>query len=586
MTRRPAPSPHHRDHLEIFFPDGRIEFFPLPATRGITNIGQHPANQLVLPGLRPFHAILDHRQEPYCLIVLGTGAEDRQLLELQPGDTLRLEQYTLILLVANPPAAGVSPLAQEAGPGPSPSPVAAQREQVIHTRLIASRDQVDVEQQAFYQVEISNRGPAPITVKTGVDGIEPGWLDIPPPIQSLAPNAVTTVTVTITPPRSPASTAGRHLLTITVTSPDDPDLFSRHPASLTIHPFYELAIGELAPHRRGVSWFNPASEVLLTVTNRGNDETLARIEAAAEDRSCSLEFRVPGERVSLARQVELNLPAGKTIYLPVRIEPLSRQLIGLGRQPCFFTITASALSGPVRPRTLLGQVNTAPLFGPGSLVLAGLVLIVLAALALPFFPHRPSTGELPLELPEPAAAEDEQDALFLAMWARLKEARAVKSAEVTATGGQSLDMSYEEMFQEIAPQYGLDWRLLAAQAYQESRLDHLAIGRDSDMGLMQIIPTTWDEWAPQVGASDPFDPYSNVLVAAAYLAYLRDYCRARGYSDERWMLAAYNWGPDNVRRVFDSSGNWEQVPERTRRYALTILQARQAWQSPPSSGGF
>lgn len=573
MTRPPAPSPHHRNHLEILFPDGHIEFFPLSAAAGITNIGQHPANRLVLPGLRPFHAILDHRQEPYCLIILGTGTEDRQLIELQPGDTLRLEQYTLILLAASPSAAEVSPPAQAIV---SPAPPAAQPAQVIQTRLMTSRDQVDVEQPAFYQVEISNRGAVPITVITGVDGIEPGWLDIAPPIQSLAPHAVTTVTVTITPPHSPASTAGRHLLTITVTSPDDPDLFSRQPASLTINPFYDLAIGELAPHRRGLSWFNPASEVLLAVTNRGNAETPARIEAAAEDRACSLEFRAPGEKVSLARQVELSLPAGKTIYLPVRIEPLSRRLIGLGRQPCYFTITASALGGPLRPRTLLGQVDTAPLFGPGSLALAGLVLIVLAALALPFFPQQLPTGELPLEMPGPAAAEDEQDALFLAMWARLKEARAVKSAEITATGDQSVDMSYEEMFQEIAPQYGLDWRLLAAQAYQESRLDHLAIGRDSDMGLMQIIPTTWDEWAPQVGASDPFDPYSNVQVAAAYLAYLRDYCRARGYSDERWMLAAYNWGPDNIRRVFDSSGDWEQVPERTRRYAMTILQARQA----------
>ena len=579
MTGRPPPSPLRHDHLEIFHPGGRIEFFPLAPSRGITNIGGHPANQLVLPGLRPFHAILDHRQEPYCLIILGTGAKARQLFELQPGDTLWLEQYTLVLLPAPSPAGqavpGVSPPAQAAGPVPLPSPAAAQPEQIIQTHLIASRGQVDVEQQAFYQIEISNRGATPAAVITGVEGIEPGWLHIAPPVQSLAPGAAAAVTVTITPPRSSTSQAGRRLLTITVTSPDYPDLYNRHPVSLTINPFYELAIGELAPHRQGAAWFNPASEVLLTVTNRGNSETPARIEAAAEDRACSFEFRVPGEKVSLARQVELNLPAGKTIYLPVRIEPLSRRLVGFGRQPCYFTITASALSGPLRSRTLLGQVNTAPLFGPGSLALAGLVLIVLAALTLPFFPDRPPADELPLEPSELAAAENEQDALFLAMWARLKEARAVKSGKADVAGSRNIDMSYEEMFKEIAPQYGLDWRLLAAQAYQESRLDHLAIGRDSDMGLMQIIPTTWDEWAPQVGASDPFDPYSNVLVAAAYLAYLRDYCRDRGYADDKWMLAAYNWGPDNVRRVFDSSGDWEQVPERTRRYVLTILQARQ-----------
>lgn len=147
--------------------------------------------------------------------------------------------------------------------------------------------------------------------------------------------------------------------------------------------------------------------------------------------------------------------------------------------------------------------------------------------------------------------------------------------------GSRAQMSYETMFREIALQYQLDWRLLAGVAYQESRLNPWAIGRDNDLGLMQILPSTWDEWAPQVGVADPFDPYSNVSVAAAYLAYLRDYCQARGYPEIQWMLIGYNWGPDNLRRLFAQNGGWAQVPEKQRRYALQILQSLAAGPNGP-----
>jgi soluble lytic murein transglycosylase-like protein len=139
--------------------------------------------------------------------------------------------------------------------------------------------------------------------------------------------------------------------------------------------------------------------------------------------------------------------------------------------------------------------------------------------------------------------------------------------------GARIELSYEEMFQEVALMYGLDWHLLAELAYQESRMNALALGKDNDMGLMQIIPSTWEEWAPQVGVSDPFDPYSNVLVGAAYLAYVRDYCQAKGRPEIYWMVVGYNWGPDNLRQLFEQNGDWAQVPPRQRRYALEILQA-------------
>ncbi|HXF64115.1 MAG TPA: transglycosylase SLT domain-containing protein, partial [Caldilineaceae bacterium] len=133
-------------------------------------------------------------------------------------------------------------------------------------------------------------------------------------------------------------------------------------------------------------------------------------------------------------------------------------------------------------------------------------------------------------------------------------------------------MTYAQMFQEVASRYDLSWQMLAAQAYVESGFDSLALSSAGDMGLMQIRPSTWREWAPALQASDPFDSYSNVLVAAAYLDYLRTLLSERGYPQTEWMLVAYNWGPDQVLEHLEAGGTWESLAPERRQYALDILQ--------------
>lgn len=142
-------------------------------------------------------------------------------------------------------------------------------------------------------------------------------------------------------------------------------------------------------------------------------------------------------------------------------------------------------------------------------------------------------------------------------------------------------MSYAQMFQEIALRYDLNWRMLAAQAYEESSFDSLALGSHGDLGLMQIRPSTWREWAPTVAASDPFDSYSNVLVAAAYLDYLRTTLRNQGHAEREWMLVAYNWGPDKVLQHLANGGTWADLAPEIQRYVEDVL--RLAETIPPDA---
>lgn len=132
-------------------------------------------------------------------------------------------------------------------------------------------------------------------------------------------------------------------------------------------------------------------------------------------------------------------------------------------------------------------------------------------------------------------------------------------------------MTYATMFREIAHRYDLNWRVLAAQAYVESGFDTVALGAHGDLGLMQVLPGTWHEWAPTVNASDPFDSYSNVLVAAAYLDYLRSTLSKQGHPEIEWTLVAYNSGIDRVLQHIDGGEGWQELDASRRNYATEIL---------------
>lgn len=164
-------------------------------------------------------------------------------------------------------------------------------------------------------------------------------------------------------------------------------------------------------------------------------------------------------------------------------------------------------------------------------------------------------------------------------------AAVVAPENVTAPNGAPVPqrMTYAQMFQEIGLRYDLNWRMLAAQAYEESSFDTLALGSHGDLGLMQIRPSTWREWAPTVDAADPFDSYSNVLVAAAYLDYLRTTLSKEGHPEREWMLVAYNWGPDKVRQHLANGGTWADLSPELQHYVEDILRLAE---TIPPDGAF
>ena len=89
-----------------------------------------------------------------------------------------------------------------------------------------------------------------------------------------------------------------------------------------------------------------------------------------------------------------------------------------------------------------------------------------------------------------------------------------------------------------------------------------AISPAGAMGLMQIMPATWEELRAryQLG-SDPFHPRDNILAGAAYLREMYDRFGSPGF------LAAYNAGPGTFDRYL---ARQRGLPDETRRYVAMI----------------
>ncbi|MCK9285150.1 MAG: membrane-bound lytic murein transglycosylase MltF [Rhodocyclaceae bacterium] len=99
---------------------------------------------------------------------------------------------------------------------------------------------------------------------------------------------------------------------------------------------------------------------------------------------------------------------------------------------------------------------------------------------------------------------------------------------------------YRKDFQDAQAASGIDWRLLAALAYQESKWDPNATSPTGVRGMMMLTEDTAD----RLRVNNRLDPKQSIRAGAKYLADLRD-----GLPDEvaepdrTWLaLAAYNLG--------------------------------------------
>jgi soluble lytic murein transglycosylase-like protein len=134
-------------------------------------------------------------------------------------------------------------------------------------------------------------------------------------------------------------------------------------------------------------------------------------------------------------------------------------------------------------------------------------------------------------------------------------------------GGAKRSAEWVDVVRDAASTNNLPEALILAVIAVESNFDPRAVSEKGAAGLMQLMPGT----AREMYVADVFDPAQNIHGGSRYLRLL-----ANQYGgDMVRMLAAYNAGPDAVRRA---GGAVPNIPE-TREYVRKVVALYRAYKA-------
>ncbi len=129
----------------------------------------------------------------------------------------------------------------------------------------------------------------------------------------------------------------------------------------------------------------------------------------------------------------------------------------------------------------------------------------------------------------------------------LQNTNFVKDASSTAERQKFLNIA--ELFKRYGGQYDFDYLLMAAQGYQESRLDNNAHSAVGAVGIMQLMPKTGE--TQKVGDIHQVEP--NIHAGVKYMRFLRDRYFEHEPMDPLnkalFTFAAYNAGAGRIAQL-------------------------------------
>ncbi|HKP68841.1 MAG TPA: transporter substrate-binding domain-containing protein [Pyrinomonadaceae bacterium] len=106
-------------------------------------------------------------------------------------------------------------------------------------------------------------------------------------------------------------------------------------------------------------------------------------------------------------------------------------------------------------------------------------------------------------------------------------------------------------FKKYSGQYGFDWLLVAAQGYQESRLDQTVQSSAGAVGVMQIKPTT--AAGEPININDVSKAEANIHAGVKYMRFMMDQYFKDAPMDKTnkglFAFASYNAGPARVAKL-------------------------------------
>ncbi len=119
--------------------------------------------------------------------------------------------------------------------------------------------------------------------------------------------------------------------------------------------------------------------------------------------------------------------------------------------------------------------------------------------------------------------------------------------------------TYDKLVRKYAGEIDWDWRLLSSLIYEESQFDSAAVSWAGAIGLMQLMPSTGDQFK----ARNLFNPADNLQAGARYLRSLDSEWQE---IDDRltrlkFILASYNVGAGHVRDAQKLASKYGAKPD-------------------------
>lgn len=155
----------------------------------------------------------------------------------------------------------------------------------------------------------------------------------------------------------------------------------------------------------------------------------------------------------------------------------------------------------------------------------------------------------------------------------------VTSQYLTSTTGKLSE--YDALLKQYAVELNWDWRLLASQAFQESRFKPAARSWAGATGLLQLMPKT----AKEYGVTNALDPADNIQGAIRFLKWLQQYWAKRIVDENerlKFILASYNAGAGHVEDAQRLTEKYGGNPEVWEDVAYWLLQkSTQQYSSDP-----
>jgi membrane-bound lytic murein transglycosylase F len=178
--------------------------------------------------------------------------------------------------------------------------------------------------------------------------------------------------------------------------------------------------------------------------------------------------------------------------------------------------------------------------------------------------------------------------VMLADMARFRPVHHMRVSAPILDASRGLISRFDALFIRHSSQIGWDWRLIAAQCYQESGFDPGAVSWAGARGLMQIMPGT----ASYLGLSmdQVHEPDANIGAAARYMNMLsKRFIDVRDPNERmNFVLGAYNGGYNHIRDAMALARKYGKNPNAWNDVAQYVLHLREStfYNDPVVHNGF